>query len=90
MPPKAELERELQEMEAEYRYWVVEAINIERAIERMEAKIDRHERELGPERTAEFRLRLAHTRDRLCQIEERTRLTRLHLDDLRAWLAELP
>lgn len=90
MAEKAELTRELQEMEAEYRYWVVEAIRIERAVENLEKKIDWYEKELGPERTADFRSRLARTRERLCLIEERTRITRLHLDDLHARLDEMP
>lgn len=90
MAQKADLARELKDMEAEYRYWVVEAIRIERAVENMEKKLDRHARELGLERTADFRSRLTRTRERLSLIEERTRMVRLHLDDLHLRLDELP
>jgi hypothetical protein len=90
MIDRAELARELHGLEAEYRYWLVEAICIERGIENIEEKIDRHEVELGPERVADFRLRLARTRECHRLIEEKIRYVRLRLDDLRAWLDELP
>lgn len=90
MTSKAELARELANLEAEYRFWLVEAISIERGIENLEEKVDRHEGEIGPERTAEFRLRLTRTRERHRVIEEKIRYVRWRLDDLYVRLNELP
>ena len=90
MAAKAELAQELADLEAEYRYWLVESISIEREIDNMEERIDQHESELGTERTAEFRLRLVRTRERHSVIEEKIRYVRLRLDDLRTRLNELP
>ena len=58
MTPKDELVRELQDIEAEYRFWLVEAIVIERGLDDMEEQVDRHEHELGSERAVDFRLEL--------------------------------
>ena len=90
MPSKAELAQELADLEAEYRFWLVEAISIERSIENLEEKIDQHESELGPERTAEFRFRLDRTRERHQEIEKKIRYVRWRLDDLKTRLKELP
>jgi hypothetical protein len=90
MTPKDELVRELQDIEAEYRFWLVEAIVIERGLDDMEEQVDRHEHELGPERAADFRLRLARTRERHLSIEERIRYVRGRLDEMRARLAQIP
>jgi len=90
MATKAELVRELQDLEDEYRFWLVEAIVIARGLDDMEEQIDQHEYELGPERVADFRLRLAHTRERHLSIEEKIRYVRLRLEELHKRLAEIP
>jgi len=56
----------------------------------MERQIGEHEHELGPERTADFRLRLARTRERHQSIEEKIRYVRTRLDELRARLDKIP
>lgn len=90
MVSKAELTRELTELEEEYRFWVVEAISIERAIENLEERIDQHESEIGPERAAAFRLRLEQTREKHNAIEEKIRYVRWRLDDLKTRLRAMP
>ncbi|MBI3797559.1 MAG: hypothetical protein HY268_11425 [Deltaproteobacteria bacterium] len=90
MATKAELVRELQDLEDEYRFWLVEAIVIARGLDDMEEQIDQHEYELGPERAADFRLRLARTRERHLSIEEKIRYVRLRLEELHKRLAEIP
>ncbi len=90
MPTKDELVREFQDLEAEYRFWLVEAIAIERGLDDMEEQIDQHEDELGPERVADFRVRLARTRERHCSIEERIRYVRLRLEEIHKRLEEMP
>jgi len=90
MTPRDELVRELQDLEAEYRFWLVEAIAIERGIDDMEEQVDQHEHELGPERAADFRLRLARTRERYQSIDERIRYVRSRLDELQKRLDEMP
>ena len=90
MTTKAELVREFQDLEDEYRFWLVEAITIGRGLDDMEAQIDQHEHELGPERAADFRVRLARTRERHLAIEEKIRYVRGRLDELRARLDEMP
>lgn len=89
MPTKAELAWALEELEAEYRYWVVEAISIERGIENIEEKIDLYATELGPARVSEFRARLSRTREQHDQIEARIRFVRSHLEELRSHLETL-
>ena len=90
MPTKDELVREFQDLEAEYRFWLVEAIAIERGLDDMEEQIDRHEDELGPERVADFRVRLARTRERHLSIEEKIRYVRLRLEEIHKRLDEMP
>jgi len=90
MTPRDELVRELQDLEAEYRFWLVEAIAIERGIDDMEEQVDQHEHELGPERAADFRLRLARTRERHQSTDERIRYVRSRLDELQKRLDEMP
>ena len=90
MPTKDELVREFQDLEAEYRFWLVEAIAIERGLDDMEEQIDRHEDELGPERVADFRVRLARTRERHLSIEEKIRYVRLRLEEIYKRLDEMP
>ena len=90
MPSKDELVREFQDLEAEYRFWLVEAIAIERGLDDMEEQIDQHEDELGPERVADFRVRLARTRERHLSIEEKIRYVRLRLEEIHKRLDEMP
>ena len=90
MATKAELVRELKDLEAEYRFWLVEAIAIERGLDEMEKQIDQHEHELGPERVVDFRSRLVRTRERHQSIEDKIRYVRLRLDELHERLGEIP
>ena len=90
MSSKDELVREFQDLEAEYRFWLVEAIAIERGLDDMEEQIDQHEDELGPERVADFRVRLARTRERHLSIEEKIRYVRLRLEEIHKRLDEMP
>ena len=64
MATKEELVREFQDLEDEYRFWLVEAIALGRGLDDMEEQIDQHEPELGAERVADFRVRLARNPDR--------------------------
>jgi hypothetical protein len=90
MTTKEELVHEFQDLEDEYRFWLVEAITIGRGLDDMEEQIDQHEHELGPERVADFRVRLARTRERHLSIEEKICYVRGRLDELRARLDEMP
>ena len=90
MVTKEELVRELQDLEDEYRFWLVEAIVIARGLDDMEEQIDQHEDELGPERVTDFRSRLARTRERHLAIEEKIRYVRLRLEELHKRLKEMP
>jgi chromosome segregation ATPase len=90
MPSKAELTQAIAELEEEYRYWIVEAISIDRSLENLEEKIDSYEQELGAERVAEFRARLERTRERHASIEERMRYVRWRLHDLKTRLKSIP
>ncbi len=90
MTTKDELVRELRDLENEYRFWLVEAIAIERGLDDMEEQIDQHEHELGPERAADFRLRLARTRERHHSIQEKIRSVRLRLEEIHKRLEEMP
>ncbi|HEV8711436.1 MAG TPA: hypothetical protein VGX03_01250, partial [Candidatus Binatia bacterium] len=74
----------------EYRFWLVEAIAIERGLDDMEEQIDQHAHELGPARTADFRSRLARTRERHLSIEEKIRYVRLRLEEIHKRLKEIP
>jgi chromosome segregation ATPase len=90
MIPKSELERELKTLEAEYRFWVVEAIRMGRGIDAMEEEINHHDSELGPDRAADLRRRLTRIRDKHLEIEEKIRGIRARLEELRTRLEELP
>ena len=90
MTTKEELVHEFQDLEDEYRFWLVEAIAIERGLDDMEEQIDQHEDELGPERVADFRVRLARTRERHLSIEEKIRYVRLRLEEIHKRLDEIP
>lgn len=90
MTPKAVLVRMLADLEAEYRYWLVEEIRLGRGIDEIEQSINQHESEFGAERTAEFRARLARTRQQYRALAEKMRDIRHRLDDLRARLEAMP
>jgi chromosome segregation ATPase len=91
MPPsKAELLQALMELEEEYRFWVVEAISLERGIENLEDKVDQHESEIGAERAAEFRARLSRTRERHSEIEARIHSVRQKLSEMKTRLRAMP
>jgi len=90
MANKIELVHELRDLEDEYRFWLVEAIVIERGLDEMETQINQHEHELGPERTADFRARLAHTRERHQSIENKIRYVRSRLNEMHTRLEEIP
>ena len=90
MTAKDTLVRELHDLEDEYRFWLVEAIAIERGLDDMEEQIARHEHELGPERAADFRSRLARTRERHLSVEEKIRSVRLRLEEIHRRLDRIP
>lgn len=86
MPSTAELTQALMELEEEYRFWLVEAISLERGIENLEDKIDQYEGEIGVERAAEFRIRLNRTRERHVAIEARMTHVRRQLQEMKTRL----
>lgn len=90
MPSKAELLQALAELEEECRFWVVEAISLDRGIENLEDKVDHHESEIGPERAAEFRARLSRTRARHLEIEARIHSVRQKLSAMKIQLRAMP
>ncbi len=90
MPSKAEFAQALAELEEECRFWVVEAIALDRGIENLEERVDTHADEIGPARTAEFRVRLDRTRERQAAIEEKICQVRARLQELKARLQTMP
>jgi len=90
MPSKAEITQALAELEEEYRFWVVEAIFLDRGIENLEDKVDQHESEIGPARAAEFRARLNRTRERHSEIEARITYVRQQLQEMKLRLRAMP
>ena len=90
MPSKTELAQALAELEEEYRFWVVEAIALERGIENLEDKVDQHESEIGADRAAEFRVRLNRTRERHLAIETRIHSVRQQLNEMKTRLRAMP
>jgi hypothetical protein len=90
MPSKVDLTQALMELEEEYRFWVVEAISLERGIENLEDKIDQYESQIGVERAAEFRARLNRTRERHSEIETRIRSVRQQLNEMKIRLRAMP
>lgn len=90
MSSKAELTQALTELEAEYRFWLVEAISLERGIENLENKVDQHENEIGAERVAEFRTRLNRTRERHSEMETRIRYVKQQLSEMKIRLRAMP
>jgi len=90
MAAKAELRQALAELEEEYRFWVVEAIALDRGIENLEEKVDQHESELGVARASEFRVRLSRTRERHAAIEARIIYVRQQLQEMKTRLRAMP
>lgn len=91
MPPKkADLTQALADLEEEYRFWLVEAIVLERGIENLEDKVDQHESEIGPGRVAEFRTRLNRTRERHAKIETRIHYVKQRLTEMKIRLRAMP
>ncbi len=90
MNRKRALRQELESLEAEYRYWLVEAIRMDRSIDTIAADIQRHRRELGGERVADFQHRLDSTRSQHEEIDRKIQAIRVQLDSLRERLAGVP
>ena len=85
-----ELRQEIESLEAEYRYWLVETIRMDRSIDAITEEIRQHEAELGAERVSDFRRRLDETRSHHQEIERKIQVIRLRLDILRERLAAIP
>ena len=83
MSLKEELTHELQALEAEYRYWLVETIRMDRSIDAIAEEIQQHNQDLGPERVASFQQRLSGTRTQHHEIDRKIRAIRHKLDELR-------
>lgn len=90
MSRKGELCQELGALEAEYRYWLVETIRMERSIDTITEEIQQYETQLGAERVASLRRRLDETRAQHQAIDGKIRVIRLRLDTLRERLARIP
>ena len=90
MDLKAELGQELESLEAEYRYWLVETIRMDRSIDTIAADIQQHSQELGSERVADFQRRLDDTRSQHEEIDYKIQGIRLRLNTLRERLAGMP
>lgn len=90
MSRRGELCQELEALEAEYRYWLVETIRMERSIDSITEEIQQYETQLGAERVANFQRRLDETRAQHQAIDRKIRAIRLRLDTLRERLARMP
>ena len=90
MSLKAELRRELESLEAEYRYWLVETIRMDRTIDAITEEIQQYGTELGAERAANFQRRLDEIRAQHQSIDHKIRVIRPRLDGLRERLAKMP
>ena len=90
MDLKGELHQELESLEAEYRYWLVETIRMDRSIDTIAADIEQHGQELGSERVADFQRRLDATRSQHEEIDRKIQAIRLRLETLRERLAGMP
>lgn len=88
MGGKREAGKELDDLEAEYRYWLVEAIKLGREIDELEGRVDGHEAagELNQAQAGEFRERLCQARQRQQVMEEKIQGIRRKLDSLREQL----
>jgi chromosome segregation ATPase len=87
---KGELRQELESLEAEYRYWLVETIRMDRSIDTIAEDIQQHSQELGSQRVADFQRRLDETRSQHEEIDRKIQSIRLRLDTLRGRLAGIP
>jgi hypothetical protein len=86
---KNELAHGLKTLEEEYRFWVVETIKMGRGIETMEDELVHHNDDLGPERAADLRRRLAHIREKHQVLEEKIFTVRQRLEELRERLERM-
>ncbi|MGE0823046.1 MAG: hypothetical protein AB7G75_30550 [Candidatus Binatia bacterium] len=86
MDAKQEMETVIRTLEEEYRFWTVEVISMDRGIEMMEGEIQSHDSDLGAERAADLRSRLARVRTKHEQIEEKLGHIRERIDELRGRL----
>ena len=86
---KSELEHGLKTLEEEYRFWVVETIKMGRGIETMEDELAHHDNDLGPERAADLRRRLAHIREKHQVLDEKIFTVRQRLEELRERLERM-
>ena len=86
MSLKGELRQEIESLEAEYRYWLVETIRMDRSMDTIAADIQQHSQELGSERVADFQRRLDDTRSQHEDIDRKIQGIRLRLDALRGGL----
>ena len=84
------MRQELDSLEAEYRYWLVETIRMDRSIATIAADIRQHSQELGSERVADFQHRLEETRVQHEEIDPKILAIRLRLETLRErWVGML-
>lgn len=90
MPSKADFERAVTDLEEECRFWVVEAIALDRSIESIEEQVNSYADEIGPARTAEFRVRLDRTRERQAMIEDKILYVRERLRELKERIRTMP
>jgi hypothetical protein len=90
MIPKEALTHALRALEEEYRFWLVEAIRMERGIETMEDELRQHKEELGADRVTDIRRHLSLIRRQHDELEERIHGVRERLDELRGRVAQLP
>jgi hypothetical protein len=90
MSTKDELALMLKIVEDEHRFWVVEAMQMERGITTMEEELTHHDSELGADRAADLRRRLLRVREKHQEIEEKIHGIRQRLEELWERLEEAP
>ena len=89
MLTKNDLESGLKVLEEEYRFWLVESIQMERGIETMEEELKRHNHALGLTHAAELQWHLARIRKKHLLLDEKIRHIRQRLNNLRTRLEEM-
>jgi hypothetical protein len=89
MNTKSELEHSLKTLEEEYRFWMVETIKMGRGIETMEEELAHYDDDLGLERAADLRRRLAFIREKHEVLEEKILTVRHRLEELRERLGKM-
>jgi chromosome segregation ATPase len=89
MNTKGELENSLKALEEEYRFWMVEMIKMGRGIEIMEEELAHYDDDLGLERAADLRRRLAFIREKHEVLEEKILTVRHRLEELRKRLERM-